>query len=383
MKVVAMIPARMGSKRIPKKNLRLLGEQPLISYVLETAVNSGVFDAVYINSEDDIFSEIASEYGASFYQRPVEFATDETNNDAFLLDFCKNVSADIVIQILPTSPFITESEIVSFVSTMIEQKYNTLVSTVDHQIACMFNGKGVNFSPKEPHISSQDMHPVSSYATVLMGWNKDSFMQNMQSSGFGYHGPDGNTGYFTLKGFSTIDIDNEEDFKLAEIALQYIKSQASTQQPKYYQRQSGAKTHHSEADVPSILKIDGIEQSDFAHENLSLVHIPDLIANKNSELSWCHRLVNTESNSATLISQLPGQGNRKHYHPDWNEWWYIISGEWIWEIEGKETVVKQGDFVFMPKNKVHRITATGINPAIRLAVSRADVAHVYPEIFEH
>lgn len=136
--------------------------------------------------------------------------------------------------------------------------------------------------------------------------------------------------------------------------------------------------HHSEADVPSILKIDGIIQSDFDHENQPIVNIEALVHSKNSELSWCHRLVNTENNSATLISQLPGEGNRSHYHPDWNEWWYIIEGEWIWEIEGVEHKVKKGDFVFIEKNKIHKITATGNKPAIRLAVSRADVAHVYP-----
>ena len=89
--------------------------------------------------------------------------------------------------------------------------------------------------------------------------------------------------------------------------------------------------------------------------------------------------MNTESNSATLISQLPGEGNRLHYHPSWNEWWYIIRGEWEWEVEGETIPVKQGKIVFIPKNKWHKITATGNQPAVRLAVSRADVAHIYKD----
>ncbi|MDM7860132.1 cupin domain-containing protein [Alteromonas sp. ASW11-36] len=379
MKIVAMIPARLGSKRVPKKNLRMLGDKPLIAYVTETARDAGVFDAVYINSEAPIFAELAEDYGVSFYQRPDQFATDASNNDEFLLDFCQNVDADIVVQILPTSPFISAEEIQAFVNAMQEQQVDTLVSTVEHQIACVYQNKGVNFSPLEPHISSQDMQPVASYATVLMGWQREKFLQNMDNLGFGYHGGDGKIGYFPLKGFSAVDIDNEEDFRLAEAVLAYLAQKGEASEPKYYQSKGNTTAHHSEADVPSILKIDGIEQADFDHENAPHVHIPDLIAAKNNTNSWCHRLVNTESNSATLISQLPGQGNRKHYHPDWNEWWYIIDGEWIWEIEGKESIVKKGDFVFMPKNKVHKITATGNGPAIRLAVSRADVAHVYPE----
>jgi quercetin dioxygenase-like cupin family protein len=88
-------------------------------------------------------------------------------------------------------------------------------------------------------------------------------------------------------------------------------------------------------------------------------------------------MVDTENNSATLISQMPGEGNRMHYHDNWNEWWYILDGEWEWIVEGKEIIVKKGDLVFIEKGKRHKITAIGEVPAIRLAVSRADVNHIY------
>ena len=81
----------------------------------------------------------------------------------------------------------------------------------------------------------------------------------------------------------------------------------------------------------------------------------------------------------TLICQMPGEGNRRHYHPDWNEWWYILEGEWEWEIEGEIRKIYKGDVVFMKKNRIHKITAAGNKPAIRMAVSRSDVAHVYPK----
>jgi len=89
-------------------------------------------------------------------------------------------------------------------------------------------------------------------------------------------------------------------------------------------------------------------------------------------------VIDTENNSATIISQLPGEGNRLHYHPNWNEWWYIIDGEWEWEIEGEKKIVKKGDIVFMRKGRKHKITAVGNKPAIRIAVSRADVEHIFP-----
>jgi len=66
-----------------------------------------------------------------------------------------------------------------------------------------------------------------------------------------------------------------------------------------------------------------------------------------------------------------------HYHPQWNEWWYILRGKWKWNIGEEEREILPGQLVFMPKNVWHKITAIGDEPAVRLAVSRGDVAHIY------
>tara|TARA_R100000742_G_C4225016_1_gene47847 strand:+ start:166 stop:582 length:417 start_codon:yes stop_codon:yes gene_type:complete len=132
----------------------------------------------------------------------------------------------------------------------------------------------------------------------------------------------------------------------------------------------------TEIDVPSILKKDGVASNNLFSANKEIVNIEEILNNA-PDPSWSHRVVDSDSNSATLICQNPGEGNREHWHPDWNEWWFIIQGEWIFDIEGEAKIVKKGDFVFIEKGKIHRITATGDVPAIRLAVSRADVEHVY------
>ena len=375
-KVIAFIPARLGSQRVKMKNLRLIAGKPLIAYIIESAKAAGVFDEIYINSEAPIFGDLAREYGVKFYQRPDVLANNEANNDAFAHDFIQQHPCDICIQLLPTSPLITPAEIKNFVSSMIDGKFETMVSVVNHQIACLFEGRAINFSTLDGHKSSQTMTPVQAYATVLMAWTRQSFLENMKTLGGAYHGGKTRIGYYPLKGLSTIDIDHEEDFALAEVALQYRQAQLQLT-PQYWQPKQ--LQEHSEVDVPQILKNDGVMQSDFAHENLPQVELDKIIASKDSSQSWCHRLINTESNSATLISQLPGEGNRLHYHPDWNEWWYIIEGKWQWEIEGKKIIVNKGEVVFIPKGKRHRIEAIGDKPAIRLAVSRADVAHVYPQ----
>ena len=99
--------------------------------------------------------------------------------------------------------------------------------------------------------------------------------------------------------------------------------------------------------------------------------------NNNNDKSWSHTIVNSPSNRATLIAQMPGEGNRMHFHPNWDEWWYILQGKWEWNIEGKRKIVKKGEVAFIKRNKKHKITAEGNEMAIRLAVSRSDVDHVY------
>lgn len=231
-----MIPARLGSQRVPMKNLRLIDGIPLIQYSIEAAKRAECFDEIYINSEAEIFSEIATDTSILFYKRPENLASNSTINDEFTLDFMKSVEGDVLIQILPTSPLITPEEIRGFVGEMIEKKWDTLVSTIEHQIACVFDTNPINFSKLEPHISSQDMKPVSSYATVLMGWKYAKFLDSMRNFGFAYHGSNGKTGYFKLSGLTSIDIDNEEDFELAEVAIKYMKkkNQGFINRPEYY-----------------------------------------------------------------------------------------------------------------------------------------------------
>ena len=86
-----------------------------------------------------------------------------------------------------------------------------------------------------------------------------------------------------------------------------------------------------EADVPSILEKDGVINNDLFDVNQEVVNIDDILRFAPAP-SWSKRIIDSSSNSATLICQNPGEGNREHYHPDWNEWWYIIDGEWEWDI---------------------------------------------------
>ena len=367
-----MIPARLGSKRVKKKNLRLIDGLPLIQYIVNAAKESTFLDEIYINSESSQFKDISEKSGIKFYQRPESLSSDTATNDDFALDFINNIECDIIIQLLSTSPFVTTSEIDSFIKSMLDGKFETMISTSDVRIECLYKNESLNFDQKKQTPPSQLLEPIKSYACSLMGWQVNRFRDNIAKYNAAYHGGDGTIGFYDLKGYSTIDIDNEEDFLLAEAVSLALKSPKA--EPKYFELNN---KERSEVDVPSILARDGVKINDLFDVNNEVVALNEILTAMPKDVSWSKRVIDTESNSMTIICQMPGEGNRKHHHPDWNEWWYIVEGQWEWDIEGKVKTIVQGDIVFMKKNRKHKITASGNTRAIRMAVSRADVAHVY------
>lgn len=114
---LAVIAARGGSKGVPGKNLRLLGGRPLISYMIEAARKAKLIDRVIVSTEDDKIAGIAREWGAEVpFQRPKELADDHTPLIAVAKHCMEKMDqlgyrADIVIQLSPTCPFISERRI--------------------------------------------------------------------------------------------------------------------------------------------------------------------------------------------------------------------------------------------------------------------------------
>ena len=82
-KVYAMIPARIGSQRLKFKNLAILNGKPLIYYAIKSAKNSGIFDKIYLNSDDKIFSKIAKRYKIDFYKRNKKLGSSKTKSEQY------------------------------------------------------------------------------------------------------------------------------------------------------------------------------------------------------------------------------------------------------------------------------------------------------------
>ena len=168
------------------------------------------------------------------------------------------------------------------------------------------------------------------------------------------------------------DIDNEEDFQLAEVTAKHLSN--LTQAPPQYYRSGQT----FDSNRLRVLLEDGVDNNTMNEYNKEIASVREIIDNNPKDRCWSHTLVNSKSTCATLIAQMPGEGNRLHYHSDWDEWWHILQGEWEWLVEGRTLTVKEGDLVYIERNKKHKITATGTGQAIRLAVSREDIDHIYP-----
>ena len=220
-KIIAMIPVRLGSKRIKSKNLRLINGKPLVSYILEATIKANkkykLFDDIYINSEADIFNKIADEYGVKFYKRPDNLSLDHVQNDDYAYDFILNNKSDILVQLLATSPFLKVDEIKECVDMMINNNYDTVKTINNICIECTFNNNPINYNQYEKTILSQYITPVQQNVGAIMCWNCDKFKHNMEKYNAAYNGGDGTVGFYPIKGFSLVDIDHEEDFLLASI----------------------------------------------------------------------------------------------------------------------------------------------------------------------
>ncbi len=133
-----------------------------------------------------------------------------------------------------------------------------------------------------------------------------------------------------------------------------------------------------DVDVRNVHKREGIERVFLkSYENRTTVNLEELKKEFGAP-PWVVRVVYNERFGGTLIAQNPGEGNRRHFHPDADECWVIMEGELEWWIEGQGTRrVSQGDIVVVTRGTRHKITCVGAAPGIRFAITKPDVEHVY------
>jgi N-acylneuraminate cytidylyltransferase len=226
---LCIIPARGGSKRIPRKNIRDFLGKPIIAYSIEAALNSGLFEVVMVSTDDEEIAEISRQYGATVpFLRSSENANDfATTADVILevLDEYLNLgsSYEHVCCCYPTAPFVTSKRLKEGLEMLQNDHVHSVFPVVEFGYPILRSLKmdtdflvSLNW-PEYLNSRSQDL-PRAYHDAGQWYWLKtSSFMKSgkiMDSNSYG----------ILLDAIEVQDIDNEIDWKLAELKYELVQS---------------------------------------------------------------------------------------------------------------------------------------------------------------
>lgn len=222
---IAIITARGGSKRIPKKNIKEFCGKPIIAYSIEAAISSELFDEVMVSTDSEEIAEIAKKYGASVpFMRSAETSNDyATTNDVLIEVFNeykkRGQEFDIAVCIYPTAPFVTADKLKKAVN-MLEEKGAEAVTPVVQfsfppQRAFVIRHETLEYQyPENAKVRSQDLEPLYHDCGQFYVMRPDIILN---------HRPVGKRIPYVISELEVQDIDNEDDWKLAEIKYRIMK----------------------------------------------------------------------------------------------------------------------------------------------------------------
>lgn len=216
LRFIIEIPARMDSKRVKHKNLRLLNGKPMILYAIQAAKQSRVSE-IYVNSESEVIGTLAKENGAKYYKRDQKLAKDTVTSDVFNYDFIKNTKPDVLVMVNPVSPLVTGKDIDEVIDFYQEGNYDTVITVREERLQAFCEGKPVNFNPDGILPMTQNIPPVILCAWSVCIWRAETFIESFEKNGHAVFS--GKVGFFRMDPFKCIKISTEEDFRLAEVLL--------------------------------------------------------------------------------------------------------------------------------------------------------------------
>lgn len=226
---LCIIPARGGSKRIPRKNIKLFLGKPIIAYSIEAAIRSGLFDEIMVSTDDAEIAEIAIQYGAKvpFLRNPVTANDHATTFDVIqevILEYEKRDRYfGFTCCIYACAPFITEKKLAQACELLLKEQFDTVFPVmrfgfpVQRSLKMDEVGK-INFSyPEYALVRSQDLMPSFHDAGQFywMNTKKCMMLQKILTD---------NTGSLEISELEGQDIDNEVDWKLAELKYELLQS---------------------------------------------------------------------------------------------------------------------------------------------------------------
>ncbi len=226
---IAIITARGGSKRIPRKNIKEFCGQPIIAYSIQAALTSGCFDEVMVSTDDEEIKEVALKYGAKVpFMRSDETSNDYATTQEVVMEVLKayrkmNIDFEYVCCIYPTAPFITAEKLKKALELLVDNKCDTVFPVVPFSfppqrgLLVERNGKTTFKYPDFSLMRSQDLETVYHDCGQYYCLNVKRFMceKKLIMS---------NTYSIIENELEVQDIDNEIDWKLAEMKYQLINS---------------------------------------------------------------------------------------------------------------------------------------------------------------
>jgi pseudaminic acid cytidylyltransferase len=225
-KCLAIITARGGSKRIPRKNIKNFLGSPIIKYSIDAALNAGCFDEVIVSTDDEEIADLAISLGAKV---PFMRSNENSNDFATTADVITEVLEiyhqlgqhfDYACCIYPTAPFVNAYKLNEAYKMLIEKGAETVVPVVSFGFPILRSFKMENGLikmnwPEHINTRSQDLPPAYHDCGQFYFIKTDLFLQNKKlfsDNSIGYEMPES----------EVQDIDTEEDWKLAEIKYSFL-----------------------------------------------------------------------------------------------------------------------------------------------------------------
>ncbi len=143
-KPICIIPARGGSKGVPKKNIRKIAGKPLIYYTIKSALKSKIFNHVFVSTEDKEIARIAKKYGAEVpFLRPKKLANDIISMDKVLVHFIENIKNDLDFDVFVwrdcTVPFIRNEDIKKSIEVLKKKNANLVIGVYEQHLNPYYN----------------------------------------------------------------------------------------------------------------------------------------------------------------------------------------------------------------------------------------------------
>jgi len=227
MKSIAIIPARGGSKRIPRKNIRLFHGEPLIAFAIRKALESELFDSVLVSTDDEEIAAIARSFGAEVpFLRSADKASD-TATTAEVLEEVLNILAEqgrsykSACCIYPAVPLLPVERLREGYSQLVSGSFDSVISVCRFsypvQRSLVVKGDAISFVwPENRSVRSQDLEPHFHDAGQFYWFRTAAFLQNRQLF-------TENSSFTELQERYVQDIDTPEDWLMAELKYTYLE----------------------------------------------------------------------------------------------------------------------------------------------------------------